>query len=52
MDGVLPPTFVQGFHDEEAVRKMKYTPLGDTGLIVSQIGIGGAGFTTLYGYVN
>ncbi|XP_044728835.1 L-galactose dehydrogenase-like [Chrysoperla carnea] len=52
MNGDLPPTFVQGFHDEEAVRKMKYTPLGDTGLIVSQIGIGGAGFTNLYGKYN
>ncbi|XP_044728708.1 L-galactose dehydrogenase-like [Chrysoperla carnea] len=49
MNGDLPSTFVQGFHDEDAVRKMKYVPLGDTGLIVSQIGIGGTCFSSLFG---
>lgn len=25
------PTFVEGFHDPEAVKKMTYHPLGNTG---------------------
>ncbi|XP_069690833.1 uncharacterized protein [Periplaneta americana] len=37
----LPPTFVPGFHDEEAVRKIKYNPLGNTGLLVSHLSFGG-----------
>lgn len=45
----LPPTFVRGFHDEEAVRKMKYNKFGATGLLVSQLSIGTAGFCFLYG---
>lgn len=44
----LPSTFVPGFHDEETVRKMKYTPLGQTGIKVSQISIGTGGFSPLY----
>ncbi|PSN47270.1 hypothetical protein C0J52_13352 [Blattella germanica] len=38
----LPATFVPGFHNEEAVRKMQYNPLGNTGLKISKIGFGGA----------
>lgn len=37
----LPPTFVKGFHNEESVRKMIYNPLGQTGLLVSKLSIGG-----------
>lgn len=51
MDTNLPPTFVKGFHDEEAVRKMKYVPFGNTGMVVSKIGLGGACFSSLFGYV-
>ncbi|KAJ9573802.1 hypothetical protein L9F63_008839, partial [Diploptera punctata] len=48
----LPETFVRGFHDEAAVKKMKYNPLGKTGLQVSHLGFGGAplgGTKLLYG---
>ena len=38
----LPPTFVKGFHDEEQVKRMKYSQLGQTHMIVSRISIGGA----------
>lgn len=52
MTSQLPATFIHGFHDEAAVRRMKYVPLGDTGLMVSQIGLGGTGFSPLFGYVS
>lgn len=45
----LPPTFVKGFHDEEAVRKMKYKRLGNTDMIVSHLSIGGGAFSNFYG---
>ncbi|KAJ8966495.1 hypothetical protein NQ317_005850 [Molorchus minor] len=45
----LPETFVPGFHDENEVRKMKYNPLGFTGMNVSQIALGTGGFSYLYG---
>ncbi|GLH00815.1 uncharacterized protein GBIM_07085 [Gryllus bimaculatus] len=38
---MLPPTFVPGFHNEEAVRKMRYNELGNTGMLVSHLGFGG-----------
>ncbi|XP_049796554.1 uncharacterized protein LOC126213029 [Schistocerca nitens] len=38
---MLPPTYVPGFHDEEAVRAMRYNDLGTTGLEVSHLGLGG-----------
>ncbi|KAJ9573803.1 hypothetical protein L9F63_008840 [Diploptera punctata] len=37
----LPETFVPGFHDEAAVRKMRYNTLGKTGLQVSKLSFGG-----------
>lgn len=45
----LPPTFVKGFHDEEAVKKMKYEKLGRTGLMVSKLSIGGGTLAPYYG---
>nr|CAD7577523.1 unnamed protein product [Timema californicum] len=48
-DEMLPKTFISGFHDEEAVRKMKYSKLGDTDLEVSILGLGGAAYSGLYG---
>lgn len=45
----LPETFVPGFHDEAAVRRMKYNKLGETGLSVSTISLGTGGFSSLYG---
>eukprot|EP00968_Pinguiococcus_pyrenoidosus_P026000 scaffold7052_cov254-Pinguiococcus_pyrenoidosus.AAC.5 len=44
----LPPTFVRGFHDESAVRKMLYSPLGQTGMVVSLLGIGTSAFGGFY----
>jgi L-galactose dehydrogenase len=38
----LPPTFVEGFHYEEEVRRMEYRQLGKTHMKVSKISIGGA----------
>lgn len=37
----LPDTFVAGFHDEAAVRKMRYNVLGNTRLRVSHMAFGG-----------
>lgn len=47
----LPPTYVEGFHDEESVKKMEYAELGKTELLISKISIGGATLTNLYGFV-
>lgn len=38
--GILPPTYVKGFHDEEAVRSMTYRKLGNTGWEVSALSLG------------
>lgn len=46
---MLPKTYVNGFHDEICVRKMEYTELGNTGLFVSKISIGGGTLSLLYG---
>lgn len=45
----LPPTFVKGFHDEAAVRKMTYNKLGKTGLMVSKLSLGGGTLAPFYG---
>jgi len=37
----LPPTFVEGFHYEDQVRRMEYRQLGKTHMMVSKISIGG-----------
>ena len=44
----LPATFVKGFHDEAAVRKMEYRKLGRTGLMVSKLSLGGAVFSPFH----
>ena len=36
-----PPTFLPGWHSEELVKKMRYSRLGLTDLLVSQMGFGG-----------
>nr|CAH7750075.1 unnamed protein product [Callosobruchus chinensis] len=48
----LPETFVEGFHDENEVRKMKYHTLGSTGLKVSQLSLGTGAFSYFYGDVD
>ncbi|KDR24485.1 L-galactose dehydrogenase-like isoform X2 [Zootermopsis nevadensis] len=47
----LPDTYVAGFHDEAAVRKMRYNVLGNTGLRVSHLafGAGPLGGRSTYG---
>ncbi|KAG1650795.1 L-galactose dehydrogenase [Nymphon striatum] len=42
-DENYPETFVEGFHDEESVRKMEYRDFGDTGMKVSVLSMGCAG---------
>lgn len=44
----LPNTFVETFHSVEAVRKMKYQPLGKTGMIVSKLSFGKVQFVNHY----
>ncbi|XP_043513393.1 L-galactose dehydrogenase-like [Frieseomelitta varia] len=46
---MLPPTYVEGFHDLEAVETMEYRPLGKTGLMVSKLSLGGGPFGCHYG---
>jgi len=36
----LPASYVEGFHDENAVKRMKYQPLGKTGMAVSKLSFG------------
>ncbi|KAG7212417.1 hypothetical protein KM043_012732 [Ampulex compressa] len=46
---VLPPTYVEGFHDLNAVKAMEYRPLGKTGLLVSKLSFGGGPLGCHYG---
>jgi len=36
----LPPTYIEGYHDLDAVKQMKYRNLGNTNMIVSQLSYG------------
>ncbi|XP_046396572.1 L-galactose dehydrogenase-like [Ischnura elegans] len=46
---MLPPTYVEGFHDLEAVKAMRYSSLGSTGLLVSHLSLGGGALGGFYG---
>ncbi|XP_033196720.1 uncharacterized protein LOC117160226 [Bombus vancouverensis nearcticus] len=46
---MLPPTYVEGFHDLEAVKAMEYRPFGKTGLMVSKLSFGGGPLGCHYG---
>lgn len=46
---VLPPTYVEGFHYLEDVKKLPYVNLGDTDLTVSRLGFGSGCFGNHYG---
>ncbi|XP_012271118.1 L-galactose dehydrogenase [Orussus abietinus] len=48
----LPPTYVEGFHDLESVKAMKYELLGETNLWISKLSLGGAPFGSHYGDFN
>jgi hypothetical protein len=40
----LPSTFVPGFHNVSELRNIRYTKLGKTDMVLSNVGIGGAAF--------
>lgn len=44
----FPPTYVEGFHDEASVRKMKYRPLGETGMVVSILSFGASSLGSVF----
>lgn len=46
------PTFVDGFHDKEAVKKLTYGRLGSTDMVTSNIGIGGCSAGNVYGVLE
>lgn len=46
---MLPPTYIEGFHDLEAVNAMKYKKLGKTDLIISELSFGGGPLGCHYG---
>ena len=46
--GELPETYVRGFHKPSDLRKMKYSPLGKTGMNVSQLSFGAASLGSIY----
>ncbi|KAH8243803.1 hypothetical protein KR032_010233 [Drosophila birchii] len=50
MSGILPATYVKGFHDEAKVRGTEYRKLGKTGLEVSKISFGGGALCANYGF--
>lgn len=52
MNDILPPTYVEGFHDLEAVKAMEYRVLGKTGLIVSKLALGAGPLGCHYGVYN
>ena len=43
-----PPTFVEGFHDAAAVRRMPYRALGSTGMVVSALGFGASALAGVF----
>uniref|UniRef100_T1GUZ2 NADP-dependent oxidoreductase domain-containing protein n=1 Tax=Megaselia scalaris TaxID=36166 RepID=T1GUZ2_MEGSC len=45
----FPETYVDGFHDREAVIQMEYRSFGKTNMKVSKLAIGGATFSNLFG---
>ncbi|XP_055549124.1 uncharacterized protein LOC129732338 [Wyeomyia smithii] len=49
MEPKLPATFVKGFHDEAGINRMKYNPFGKTDLVVSEISLGTATLSKLFG---
>ena len=45
-------TYVAGFHDAELVKKMKYRPLGETGLEVSVLSFGASSLGSVFRKTN
>eukprot|EP00117_Sycon_ciliatum_P031059 scpid55357/ scgid24366/ D-arabinose 1-dehydrogenase; NAD(+)-specific D-arabinose dehydrogenase len=50
--GELPATYVEGFHDKEAVLRMPYRVLGKTGLSVSIISLGASSLGSVFHATN
>ncbi|OQV18685.1 L-galactose dehydrogenase [Hypsibius exemplaris] len=48
----LPATFLPDFHDREAIAKLRFNYVGNTGMHFSALGIGGAGYGGIYGTVD
>jgi len=48
----FPATYVEGFHNAEAVKKMEYRKFGETDMKVSRLAIGGATLSSLFGEIN
>ncbi len=46
--GVLPPTYVEGWHDPAAVRRMPYRPLGRDGRLVSLLSFGASSLAGVF----
>jgi L-galactose dehydrogenase len=46
--GVLPSTFVKGFHDEKVVMEMPYRPLGRDGRLVSLLSFGASSLAGVF----
>ena len=44
MSSSLPPTFVEGFHDESKVKRLTYKNVLGTDMLVSNVGMGAAAF--------
>lgn len=47
-----PIKICPGFHDPARVAKMRYRPLGNTGMVTSILSIGGSGFGNVYGSID
>ncbi|XP_014612484.1 PREDICTED: L-galactose dehydrogenase-like [Polistes canadensis] len=46
---MLPPTYVEGFHDLETIKAMKYDKLGNTNLYISKLSFGSGPLGVHYG---
>ncbi|XP_069110494.1 uncharacterized protein [Argopecten irradians] len=51
-DASLPVTYVEGFHDKEAVQRMTYNPLGGTGMKPSVISYGASALGSVFRETN
>ncbi|KAJ7381281.1 hypothetical protein OS493_001399 [Desmophyllum pertusum] len=48
----LPASYVEGFHYVESVQKMKYQPLGRTGMAVSKLSFGASSLGSVFRETN
>ena len=52
MSSSLPPTFVEGFHDESKVKRLAYKNVLGTDMLVSNVGMGAAAFGKTFTYLR